>query len=99
MQGMESMPRGQEHCACSMGCSVRWPVCPAGRALWIDVACGAALIESPAFVQRPVAERDAVWNGYNQAVLAYLRHCGWREAAPARTHRGGQRNGRDVGCG
>ena len=59
------------------GCSVRWPVCAAGRQLWLDVQSGAVLVESPSLVLSGVAERDAVWETYNAAVLAYLRHCGY----------------------
>lgn len=77
------------------GCSVRWPVCTAGRNLWIDVECGAALIESPAFVTRPLGERDAVWNVYNHSVLTYLHHCGCCEVVGGRRgcERGGGRQG------
>jgi hypothetical protein len=58
------------------GCTLRWPVCETGRSLWIDVQCGAAVVESPGLLVRPLRERDAVWDVYNAAVVAYLRHCG-----------------------
>ena len=66
----------------SCGCTVRWPVCAAGRQLWIDVQCGAGLVESPSFVSRAMSERDAAWEVYNAAVVDYLRHCGYLTAAP-----------------
>ncbi len=58
------------------GCTLRWPVCETGRNLWIDVQCGAAVVESPGLLLRPIRERDAVWEVYNAAVVAYLCHCG-----------------------
>lgn len=60
-------------------CSPQGYGCEIGKQLVIDAFCGCALIESPRFVSRSQDEREAIWQQYQQAVDAYLRHCGYIE--------------------
>jgi hypothetical protein len=75
-----------QRCGCSPSCSD----CAIGKQLAIDVWCGYCLIESPLFPSRPLVERETIWQAYQQAVLAYLRHCGYA---------GSEQEGRMAGYG
>ena len=59
------------------GCFPRWPGCPRGVPLWVEMEAEATLLEEPSFVGRPVVEQEAIWQDYVRAVNAYLRHCGY----------------------
>ena len=59
------------------GCSVQAIGCEVGQQLAIDVWCGYEVIESPHFPSLPLAQREAIWQQYQQAVAAYLWHCAY----------------------
>lgn len=59
------------------GCSLRSGWCEVGKRLLREVWAYYAEIEQRAFVRRPLHEREAMWQRYQQAVDAYLRHCGY----------------------
>ena len=59
------------------GCRVEQAVCEVGRGLLFEVRCVYAVIWHETFVVSPLRWREVVWRGYQEAVEAYLRHCGY----------------------
>lgn len=66
------------------GCGPQGYGCEIGKQLAIGVFCGYSLIESSHFPSRPLVEREMIWQQYQQAVEAYLRHCGYIGAEDGR---------------
>ena len=59
------------------GCTPQEYACEEGKRLCIDAWCGKELIEGPLFLSRSQQEREEIWQHYQEAVEAYLRHCGY----------------------
>lgn len=64
-----------EMAAC--GCSVQAIGCKVGQQLAQQVRSGYEVIESPAFPSLSLAQRETIWQQYQEAVAAYLWHCAY----------------------
>ncbi len=59
------------------GCSPQRYRCAVGQRLALEVFASYRLIEEGQFPLLALHERETIWQQYQQAVEAYLRHCGY----------------------
>ena len=58
-------------------CQVEQAACEVGQGLWWEVCLVHAVMWDATFVCYPHGFREVVWRAYQEAVEAYLRHCGY----------------------